>query len=351
MRHEWGEGSGDRIAGHAEGADRGAVSARYRSPTARPLAPAVSVVVPTHNRRGSLGAVVDALLADPATTELIVVVDGSTDGSLELLRERAASDPRLRPVWTPNRGQAGARALGLERARHPVVLFLDDDVRALPGLVSGHAAHHAGDDELVVVGAMPVPDAVQARGGAPARLYATWYERQLRTYHEHPEQVLRSLWAGNVSLPRAAALRVGLQNLAFDARYNEDRDLGLRLLRAGLRGRFDPALRGEHHYERSVPAFLSDAAATGEGTWLVHELHGDLIGPFVAGDYEDYLSAPMAAVVRLSRRRRGGAVIAVAVATARLATALRLEPVAERALVMAFHMLRLRAALRRSRRA
>src|SRR3954452_25167071 len=116
------------------------------------LAPRVSVVVPTYNRRALLGAVVDALLADPATSELIVVVDGSTDGSLELLRERAATEPRLRPLWTANRGELAARELGLEAAQHPIVLFVDDDVLAGAGLVSGHAAHHAGTRGLVVVG-------------------------------------------------------------------------------------------------------------------------------------------------------------------------------------------------------
>src|SRR4051794_4498652 len=148
------------------------------------LPPRVSVVVPTYNRRDTLGPVVDALLEDDATGELIVVVDGSTDGSLELLQEKARVDPRLRPVWTPNRGELAARELGLQSAEHPVVLFIDDDVLPEPGLVSGHAAQHAATPGLVVVGAMPVPERLQARGGAPVRLYGAWYDRQARAYQE-----------------------------------------------------------------------------------------------------------------------------------------------------------------------
>jgi glycosyltransferase involved in cell wall biosynthesis len=307
--------------------------------------------MPTYNRRESLDSVVAALLADDATGELIVVVDGSRDGSLELLREIAARDARLRPIWTRNRGQASARELGLEAARYPVVLLVDDDVLAQPGMVSGHAAHHAGHPALVVVGAMPVPEQLQVEGGAPARLYAAWYEQQVRGYVERPEWILRSLWAGNVSLRRDAALRVGLSNPAFDARYNEDRDFGLRLQRAGLEGRFDPSLRAEHHYRRSLPAFLADAEATGEGSWLVHELHRDLLGPFPGDDFAAYLSPVMAAAVRLSRRRRGGILVAATAGLARLTAALRLEPLALRALTAAFHMIRQRAALTRSRRA
>jgi glycosyltransferase involved in cell wall biosynthesis len=317
---------------------------------ARSLVPLVSVVVPTYNRRASLDAVVGPLLDDEATGEVIVVVDGSDDGSLELMRERAADDDRLRPIWTPHRGQATARAIGLDASRYSVALLIDDDVVAAPGLVTGHAAHHAGHPPLVVVGAMPVPERLQSEGGAPTRLYAAWYEQQTRAYRADPEEVLRSLWGGNVSLPRAAALRVGVANTAFDARYNEDREFGLRLLRAGLEGRFDPDLRAEHLYERSRARFLADAQATGEGTWLVHELHGDLLGRFPADDFAQYLSKPMAAAVRLSLRRRGRPLVGVTSTLAMAAGALGLSTVEQRALTAAFHMIRLRAALERSRR-
>jgi hypothetical protein len=245
-------------------------------------------------------------------------------------------------------GELAARELGLEHAEHPVVLFVDDDVLAGPGMVSGHAAHHAQAPGLVVVGAMPV--AAHRRARAAERLYAAWYDQQVRGYEQDPAQVLRSLWAGNVSLPRDAARRVGLSNSAFDARYNGDRELGLRLLRAGLEGRYDPALRAEHIYERSPRAFLDDARATGEGTWLVHALHGDLIGPYPADDFERFLSPAMAAAVRLARRPRAAPLVAAIAALARAAAALRLEGLAEHALTLAFNMLRVRAALARSRR-
>jgi hypothetical protein len=229
--------------------------------------------------------------------------------------------------------------------------MIDDDVLAAPGMVSGHAAHHAEHPALVVVGAMPVPERLQAEGGAPARLYGAWYEQQARGYVERPEEILRSLWAGNVSLRREAALEVGLSNPEFDARYNEDRDFGLRLRRAGLTGRFDPTLAAEHLYRRSLPAFLADAEATGEGSWLVHELHRDVLGPFPTDDFAGYLSPLMAAAVRLSRRRRGAPLVAATAGLARVCAALRLEPLALRALTAAFHMIRQRAALARSRRA
>jgi glycosyltransferase involved in cell wall biosynthesis len=313
--------------------------------------PDVSVVMATHDRRALLEPAVRAVLADPATRELVVVVDGSTDGSLELLEDLAARDPRLQPMWIANRGESGAREAGVRAASHAVVLLLDDDVLACPGLVSGHAAHHRDREDLVVLGYMPVPERLQCEGGAPARLYAAWYEAQCRGYEAAPDSVLRGLWAGNVSLRREQALRVGLGNPAFDARYNPDRDFGLRLLEAGLHGRFDPALRAEHLYRRPLDAFLRDAHATGEGTWLVHALHPQELGPLPQDAYTRPLSPPLAAAVRFARRPRSRPAATLAAALARTAGRLRLQAVERRALTAAFCMIQQRASIERSRRA
>jgi glycosyltransferase involved in cell wall biosynthesis len=312
--------------------------------------PRISVVMPTYNRGDRLAPVVAALLADPGTTELITVVDGCRDGSLELLETIAAADPRLRPLWIDNRGENGAREAGIRAASHPIVLLIDDDVLAGPGLVSGHARHHAGRDDLVVVGYMPVTEVAQKRGGAPARLYAAWYEGQCRQYEAAPDRVLQNLWAGNLSLGRERALTVGLHNPAFDARYNPDRDLGLRLAAAGLTGRFDRALAAEHLYERSLDAFLRDAAATGEGTWLVHRLHADAVGPLPQDAYLRTCSPRTRPAVRFARRPRSGPAIRAAVALARAACSAGVRRIDERAASVAFAMIQQRAALERDRR-
>jgi glycosyltransferase involved in cell wall biosynthesis len=277
-----------------------------------------------------------------------VVDDGSGDGSFELLERLARADPRLRPRRIENRGKGGARDEGVRAARHDVVLLVDDDVLAGPGLVGGHAAHHAGRDDLVVLGYMPV--AADHRSGAPAELYAAWYEAQCRGYDADPGSILRGLWAGNVSLRREHALAVGLANPAYDARYNADRDFGLRLLAHGLTGRFDRRLRAEHLYRRPLGAFLRDARSTGEGTWLVHALHPDVLGPLPADVYTRPLSPPMAAAVRFARRPRTRPAAWLAGALARGAGRLRLARLERRAATAAFCMLQQRASIERSRR-
>jgi len=85
----------------------------------------VSVLLPTHQRRRhSLQAVASVLAQTRPDFELIVVDDGSSDGTGEALK---GLDPRLVYSWQPNRGVAAARNAALRMARAPVVAFLDSD--------------------------------------------------------------------------------------------------------------------------------------------------------------------------------------------------------------------------------
>lgn len=215
-------------------------------------APTASVVIPTFNRRDHLPGLLAPLLGDAATLEVIVVVDGCDDGSLEWLEARAATDARIRPLWQENAGQGVARAAGLTEARGDVVLFLDDDVVAGEGLVSQHVSIHGQADRLVVVGYMPIVLPTPRRPGqAATHLYARDYEETCRAYEDDSAQVLLNLWLGNCSLRRDDAVAVGM--MPHDQpRGHEDREFGLRCLAAGLEGRFDRSLHAQHLHERSV---------------------------------------------------------------------------------------------------
>jgi glycosyltransferase involved in cell wall biosynthesis len=86
----------------------------------------VSVVIPTHNRASQIRDKVDLLLADDYVLEIVVVVDGSTDGTAETLRE--IDDPRLLVLVNPAAvGPSRSRNFGIQRARHDWVALLDDD--------------------------------------------------------------------------------------------------------------------------------------------------------------------------------------------------------------------------------
>lgn len=106
----------------------------------------ISVIVPFFNAErfldDSIGSVLDQSHAD---MELILVDDGSTDGSVALCRKYGARDPRIRIVSQPNRGPASARNTGVRIAKGDLIFFLDaDDLlhpQALEKLLSAYKKH------------------------------------------------------------------------------------------------------------------------------------------------------------------------------------------------------------------
>ena len=94
----------------------------------------IAVVVTSYNYREFVADAIDSALAQTRAAEAIIVVDdGSTDGSVELLRERYRNHPQVTLLCGPNTGQLGAFRRGLAAAYADVVCFLDADDRWEPG--------------------------------------------------------------------------------------------------------------------------------------------------------------------------------------------------------------------------
>ena len=96
-----------------------------------------SVVIPTYNRAALLGRTLDSLWRQSCTDfEVIVVDDGSTDGTLDYLTTLGG---RVQVVTQPNQGPGAARNLGAENARGEYLAFLDSDDLWFPWTLSTFA--------------------------------------------------------------------------------------------------------------------------------------------------------------------------------------------------------------------
>ncbi|MEA5617097.1 glycosyltransferase [Cronbergia sp. UHCC 0137] len=93
----------------------------------------ISAIICTYNREAYLGAAIDSLLAQnfPANFEVLVVDNGSSDRTREVVEQRAAN-PRLRYIFEPTVGLSVARNTGAREAKADILAYLDDDAVASP---------------------------------------------------------------------------------------------------------------------------------------------------------------------------------------------------------------------------
>lgn len=213
-------------APHA-GADSGPRVAVFRD------AAPVTLAIASHQRRDELNRILRGLGAQtqPAERfEVVVVLDGSTDGSAEMVRGLDVSY-RLRLITQDRRGLAAARNAGVRAARHPLVVFCDDDIEPVPGFLAAHASAHASAGrEAFVIGYTPP---VVGDGWFDRWLRGWWLEHFSRLAEPDHRVGLHDVNDGNASVPVSLWTRIGGFDESFSGR-RQDHDLGARLLDAGV---------------------------------------------------------------------------------------------------------------------
>lgn len=187
----------------------------------------ITVIIPVYNAEKYLAACIDSVLAQSMHDfELLLVDDGSTDGSGATCDRYAALDGRIRVFHAPNRGASAARNLGLDNAQGEFIVFVDSDDRILPGHLQQFADSRIGEDGIAFTNLL---EERPERNGTPRiRTYAMPDRRVTDGGHKACMPVLAELlrkhcfgWTWNKMFSRATIERTGLR---FDEelRYAED---------------------------------------------------------------------------------------------------------------------------------
>lgn len=242
-------------------------------------APRYSVVIPTYQRREIVTATVAALDRQRERDfEVVVVVDGSTDGSAEALRALPVRFA-LTVLEQPNQGRAAAVNAGARASTGELIVFLDDDMEAGPELLAAHGrSHEEGAD--VALGDLPLnPRSPRNLISWGVGLWAR--DRRDRLAAAGAEIGLGDLLTGQMSISRAAYEAVG----GFDPSFTreglfggEDIDFGYRLLKAGYRIVFNPAAISYQYYEVDPGDYLRRTREAGRSDRELVVKHPELAG-------------------------------------------------------------------------
>lgn len=197
----------------------------------------VSVVIPCYNVREYVGrAVRSVLLQTPTPPEVICVDDGSTDGTLTVIRELQAQHPdRIRVLTGPNRGAPAARNYGLEEARGTYVQFLDADDELGPEKVAAQVAL------AEAVGADLVAGAYEHREANGQTVF-----REVVPGNPWVRLLQKRLGITSSNLWRRAAVE-GVRGWDETLASSQESSLMSRMLKAGAVVAFDPEPRTTVH--------------------------------------------------------------------------------------------------------
>lgn len=247
-----------------------------------PLSIYLSVVVPTYNRKDSLRLTLDGLERQSYARdrfEVIVVSDGSTDGTSEFVNQyKNSASYTLRFLEQANSGPARARNYGIHEANGDVIVMVDDDVEPAPKFLEAHAKHHTGNKQAVVIGPMS-PDPKRRR---QEPVWIAWEHAMLQKQYEAFRQGVwdqagpHNFYSGNASLRKEHLLAVGGFNEEF--KRQEDVELAVRLQRERkVEFIIDLDAVGIHRPQRNFAGWLNVAASygrldvirarNGDGSW------------------------------------------------------------------------------------
>jgi len=227
-----------------------------------------SIVIPTHNKLPLLLRTLDGLerQQDPGCEfEVIVVDDGSDDGTSEALTHRNPPYALTAIRHVKNKGRAAARNSGVRAAAGRLIIFLDDDMDTDPRFVAAHVKGHSREEKIALVG--DVKTHPKANHSAVSRYLDTRGAQKIRTKGELPYKYFST---NNSSLVKAHLEAVGLFDESFMSYGFEDVEVAARLSKQlGVKFLFCPEAVSLHLHKHTVEDFLRKKVVCGESSLKV----------------------------------------------------------------------------------
>lgn len=232
--------------------------------------PTFSIVIPTFNEDADLELALDSSLRQTVAAEVVIVDDGSTDGTVAKLEQHPARS-RFRLIrHTANRGPAAARNTGIKNVTGDVVVFVDADVRIPRDFLERIAAHYERGAHWV---------GVEQRVLNDGRVIGRFQQAT----HSHIYAHMRGVgFTQAFSCTRAAADKVRFPEELSRLTGGEDGEFFERLVAKGYVGVHDAGIVVEHRLPDRVGSFVRQQRSRGRVTPFVERKLRRLPLPIVA---------------------------------------------------------------------
>jgi glycosyltransferase involved in cell wall biosynthesis len=230
-----------------------------------------SVVIPTYNRIPILAKCLLALENQQFGNtvrdyEVIVVDDGSTDGTLEWLAANADELPHVRSIAQSHQGPAAARNLGVEDAKGDTIIFIDSDLVVTQDFLQAHA-------DALLQGYKDT-DAVFTYGSV---INTCNFDNPTSEPYKITDFSAAYFATGNVAIARHWLIQAGLFDTRFQLYGWEDLELGVRLKKLGLKLIKCPAAVGYHWHPPfnldQIPGMIDREIQRGRMGVLFYQKH------------------------------------------------------------------------------
>ncbi len=198
----------------------------------------ISVIIPTYNGSQKIVRCLNALAKQTRLpNEVIVVIDGSTDDTQEILNALKI-DLNIQVIVQDNLGRSASRNSGVGKAKGNLLIYFDDDIRPSSESIERHVNVHAKNQSIVISGQILEDTSLSDKDIFRFKAYLS--QKWTSKYHEGINQLSHKnlfLTAANLSVRKEDFEKLG----GFDSRLKdaEDFDLAMRALNAGMNVLFD----------------------------------------------------------------------------------------------------------------
>lgn len=238
----------------------------------------ISVVIPTHNRKDILKKCLKAFRDQTYPQdryEIIVVDDGSTDGTKKMLEETSKEMANLRYFIQEMGGPATARNLGIDKAKGPIILFTGDDCIPAKKLLEEHNRIHSKERNVAVLGHidwhhdLEVTPFMEFVGKTHQFTFSMAEQERLNV-------TFSLFYTSNISVGKDMLIEAGLFDEDFRDAVYEDAEIGYRLWKLGLRIVYNRRALTYHHHPVTLEEYINRQIRAGKAAVICHQKHPEI---------------------------------------------------------------------------